>query len=361
MARADYGLGNCANSLELGCDCLGNIHYFDAVLNNSKGEPVSLKKAVCMHEEDYGILWKHLEYRNGHAEVRRSRRLVLSFVATVVNYEYAFYHYFYQDGTIGYKIKLTGELSTNLVSPGEDPAAPAWGTLVAPGVNAQFHQHMFSIRIDPAVDDGDGGAGLVVAEVDAVAVPKGPDNPAGNAFTVKETDLLSESEAQRECNAAVGRYWKIKNPGSTHPATGKPVAYKLVPTHSPLLLAAPSSSIAKRGVFATKHLWVTPHGDDERYPAGDYPMQHAGGDGLPKWTAQNRSLACADPVIWHSFGATHVPRPEDFPVMPCEVVGFHLKPFGFFDYNPGRDLPPGPNKASTLANGCANGCTNGAA
>ncbi|KAI3429769.1 hypothetical protein D9Q98_010082 [Chlorella vulgaris] len=359
----DYGLGNCTNSLELGCDCLGNIHYFDAVLNNSKGEPVALKKAVCMHEEDSGIMWKHLEYRTGHAEVRRSRRLVLSFICTVVNYEYAFYYYFAQDGTISYEIKLTGELSTNLVSPGENPAAPDWGTLVAPGVNAQYHQHMFSMRIDPAVDDAQGGAGLVVAEVDAVAVPEGPDNTAGNAFTVLETDLLTESEAQRVCNASSGRYWKIKNPASRHPATGKPVAYKLMPMAGPLLLAAPSSGIAKRGAFATKALWVTPHQDLERWPAGDYPMQHAGGDGLAKWTAANRSLAGADPVIWHTFGATHVPRPEDFPVMPCEVVGFMLKPFGFFEYNPARDLPPGSNKASMLANGscCANGSANGSA
>lgn len=76
---------------------------------------------------------------------------------------------------------------------------------------------------------------------------------------------------------------------------------------------------------------------------------------------KQRLLDCCFSPPYCSFGATHVPRPEDFPVMPCEVVGFHLKPFGFFDYNPGRDLPPGPNKASTLANGCANGCTNGAA
>ena len=61
-----------------------------------------------MHEEDYGILWKHLEYRNGHAEVRRSRRLVLSFVATVVNYEYAFYHYFYQVGRAGVGVDACG-------------------------------------------------------------------------------------------------------------------------------------------------------------------------------------------------------------------------------------------------------------
>lgn len=82
----DYGLGNCANSLELGCDCLGHIHYFDALLNTSEGEPRLVKKAICMHEEDAGLLWKHVEYRNGHNEARRARELVISSIATVVNY-----------------------------------------------------------------------------------------------------------------------------------------------------------------------------------------------------------------------------------------------------------------------------------
>lgn len=50
-----------------------------------------LLQMVCMHEEDVGLLWKHVEYRNGYSESRRSRRLVVSFISTVVNYEYAFY------------------------------------------------------------------------------------------------------------------------------------------------------------------------------------------------------------------------------------------------------------------------------
>ena len=79
-----YYSGNCTTSLDLGCDCLGEIFYFDAVLNDTKGDPVEIKKAICMHEEDAGLLWKHVEYRNMHSEVRRSRRLVLSFLATVV-------------------------------------------------------------------------------------------------------------------------------------------------------------------------------------------------------------------------------------------------------------------------------------
>lgn len=68
-----------------------------------------------------------------------------------------------QDGTIKYEIKLTGELSTNHLSMGEE--APEYGTLVMEGVNAQHHQHMFCARLDMAVDDEEGGKGLYVSEV----------------------------------------------------------------------------------------------------------------------------------------------------------------------------------------------------
>lgn len=83
----DYGLGFCATSLQLGCDCLGSIYYFDAVLNDSAGEPYTVKKVVCMHEEDIGLAWKHVNHRTLHNESRRARRLVVSFIATVINYE----------------------------------------------------------------------------------------------------------------------------------------------------------------------------------------------------------------------------------------------------------------------------------
>ena len=115
---------------------------------------------------------------------------------------------------------------------------------------------------------------------------------------------------------------------------------------SPLLLATPESLLTSRGAFATKSLWVTPHSDSERWPAGDYTIQSDGGEGLAKWTAGDRDLV--DPVLWVTLGAAHVPRVEDFPVMPTEVVGFHLKPFCFFDGNPGVDVPHGVNAASKL-------------
>ena len=120
---------------------------------------------------------------------------------------------------------------------------------------------------------------------------------------------------------------------------GQPVGYTLVPSSNPVLLARPGSSVAKRAVFATRHLWVTRYDPAERYAAGAYPNQHAGGAGLPAFQAADRGLVDEDIVVWHTFGSTHVPRPEDWPVMPVEHVGFSLKPVNFFDRNPALDLP----------------------
>ncbi len=79
---------------------------------------------------------------------------------------------------------------------------------------------------------------------------------------------------------------------------------------------------------------------------GDYPNQGSGGDGLTKWTSQNRPLVDTDVVFWYTFGHTHVPRPEDYPVMPTAYLGFLLKPQGFFDQNPSNDVPPESAKRS---------------
>ncbi len=247
----DYGLGFCANSLSLGCDCLGHIHYFDATLNDSQGNPVELKNAVCMHEEDTGVLWKHVEYRNGHNESRRSRELIISSIATVVNYEYLFYWHLRQDGCIDFKIKLSGELSTNLLSDGE--AQPSHGVMVAPGVNAQIHQHMFCARLDMAVDSHKNS----ISEVDMFSEPLSEQNPFGNCFNVQETLLEDEESAKRVYDANKARSWKIFNAeGKTNSLTGKPVAYKLLPfsmgPSQPTVLTHPSCAVTKKGEFATK-------------------------------------------------------------------------------------------------------------
>ena len=328
----EYGIGNLTNSLTLGCDCLGEIHYFDAVLNDSKGEVMTIPNAVCLHEEDFGILWKHVDWRTGEAEVRRSRRLVVSFIATVGNYEYGFFWYFYQDGTIECQVKLTGIISNTALAPGE---LPKYGKLVAPQVAAHNHQHIFNVRLDMCVD----GSKNSVYEVNTKAEPQGPDNPQGNAFFTESNLLATESEAQRFVDPLAGRYWLITNP-SLHNQLGQPVTYKLQPGENVLPFAHPESSVSKRAGFMRKHLWVTPYSPDEMGAAGPYPNQHPGGAGLPEWTKANRNVENTDLVVWYTFGTTHVPRPEDWPVMPVAYTGFSLKPVGFFDQNPALDVPP---------------------
>ena len=328
----EYGIGSLTNSLTLGCDCLGEIYYFDAVMNTGRGEPFTIPNAVCMHEEDYGILWKHTDWRIGQTEVRRSRRLVISSVATVGNYEYGFFWYFYQDGTIQMEIKLTGIINTAAVDVGE---TPKYGTIVAPQLNAHIHQHFFNFRMDMCVDGEDNS----VYEVNTIAEPPGPDNPHGNAFYAEKTLLGTEHEAQRVVDPMSGRYWVVSNT-STNNALGQPVSYKLMPGENILPFAHPEASIIKRAGFMTKHLWVTPYHRDEVSATGPYPNQHTGGAGLPQYTRNNRAVADTDVVLWYTLGYHHVPRPEDWPISPVAYCGFSLKPVGFFDTNPVLDVPP---------------------
>jgi primary-amine oxidase len=326
----EYLVGKWANSLELGCDCLGEIAYLDATIADDFGEPAVIPNAICIHEEDHGILWKHFDIFTGSSQARRQRRLVVSFFTTVGNYDYGFYWYFYLDGTIECEIKMTGALFTAAYPGAEYP----YSAEVAPGLGAPVHQHLFSARLDMTVD----GLANAVEEVDVVGAPPGPDNPYGNAIMQQVTRLGMESQGARRADPARGRTWRVVSTQRTN-KFGKPVSYTLYPEAAPTLLADPSSSVARRAGFASHHLWVTRYDPAQRYPAGDFVNQHPGGAGLPAFTAGDRDIDGTDIVLWHTFGPTHFPRPEDWPVMPVARCGFALKPTGFFGRNPTLDVP----------------------
>ena len=335
----EYGMGMCANSLQLGCDCLGLIHYFDAHLCTSRGEPLTIKNAICMHEEDFGVLWKHTDRRLPDTpEVRRSRRLVISSFSTVENYEYGFFWYLYPDGNIQLEVKLTGILSLGALQPGEKSK---YGNLIAPQLYAPNHQHFFNVRLDFDID----GQPNTVYQVDTVAEELGPENPFENAFYARATKLQSEQQARANLNLETCRTWRIVNPQSCN-ALGEPVGYKFFPGDNAFPLASKQAWWRKRAGFVENHVWVTPQRDDERYAAGDYPNQSQGGDGLLRWTAADRPIENTDIVFWYTMGHTHIPRPEDYPVMPMAYIGFLLKPNGFFAQNPANDMPPSPPKSA---------------
>ncbi len=334
----EYGVGALYDSLSLGCDCLGHIHYFDAWSHDWHGAPKKIENAICMHEEDFGLLWKFTNSLNGTTSRARSRRLVLSGMSTIGNYVYGFFWYFYQDGTIGVEVKATGIPFPTNVAP---DAGSGYGAIIAPGIDAHAHQHVFSYRFDMAVD-GDANA---VCETHFEGRPMGKGNPYGNAIVPVETALKRESHAQRTLDLASQRSWKIINTVS-HNKLGHPVGYKLVPGVNALPFLDPNAPIGRRAAFMYKHFWATQYKHDELYPCGWYPNQHEGGDGLPKWVEANRSLENENVVVWYTMNYHHLSRPEDWPVQPVVYAGFHWMPDGFFDENPAMDVPPPESKSS---------------
>jgi primary-amine oxidase len=328
----EWGLGFMTTSLALGCDCLGEITYVDAVVHDSKGEPQTIANAICIHEEDSGVLWKHVDERAG-AEVRRARRLVVSFHVTVANYEYLVYWRFYQDGGIECEVRATGIMVTSqTAAPGSRPAN---GTLVDQGLYAPFHQHFIVARLDLDID----GTDNTVYATESKAAAPGHDDPYALGLTVTSTPLRTEAEGKQDYDWGVQRGWKVVNDNVAN-GLGTQVGYKLIPSASFPALLDQASPAFQRAQVIGHTLWVTPYREDERWPCGDFPVQAEQDVGLPAWTAADRPIENTDVVLWYVFGIHHITRPEDWPVMPADIVSFWLKPFGFFDRNPALDVPP---------------------
>lgn len=330
----EWGLGFMTTSLELGCDCLGEIRYLDAVLHDARGEPYEIKNAICIHEEDDAVLWKHVD-ENAGAEVRRSRRFVVSFHVTVANYEYIVYWRFYQDGNIECEVRATGIMVTTSFDEGEQPP---YGTVVDNRTYAPYHQHFLVARLDLDVDGEDN----TVYVADSEVLPVGPDNPLGLAMLQRTTPLRTEEDGKQDYEWQTQRSWKVVN-DNVENGIGTPVGYKLVPGGCIPAMLDPSSPILQRAGVIGHTLWVTPYDEDERWPSGEFPTQATTDSGLPEWTKQNRRIENTDVVLWYVFGVHHITRPEEWPVMPVDTVSFWLKPFGFFDRNPALDVPPSSN------------------
>jgi primary-amine oxidase len=328
----EYGLAPLTNSLTLGCDCVGEIAYLDGVTNTWAGEPLTIPNAICIHEEDDNLLWKHTDDHSGRIDRARSRRLVISSITTVGNYEYGFFWYFRQDGSWEHESKLTGIVHTAGWVDGE---RSPYSLPIGDGVVTSNHQHFLCARLDLDVD----GTANVAYDTEAFCEPWGPANPDGTAFRPERLTYERESQARRQISPLTARRFRVENRARLN-RIGDCVAYELVPGENVSPMHQPDAAIRKRAGFLDHDVWVTQYRRDERYPAGEYPNQRPGDDGLPRWTAADRNLLDEDVVLWYVFGAHHFPRLEDWPVMPVARCGFELRPVGFFDYNPALDVPP---------------------
>lgn len=311
---------------------------------DADGTGVKAPNVICLHEQDNGINWKHTNWRTGRAVVTRRRELVVQFIITLANYEYVFNYRLDQAAGIVVEARATGIVSVVNIDPNK---SSDWGNVVSPGALAQYHQHIFCVRIDPAID---GHANTVVMQESLPLLPDARTNPNGNRYQVMEKPVTCSTglDAVPQNN----RVFKVQNLSKLNPVSGKPVGYKILTPPTQKLLADPNSIQAKRALFAQHHLWVTKYKDDELYAGGPYTLQSTiERNGVADAAARNEDVVQQDVVVWSCFGLTHNPRVEDWPVMPVEILQVPIVPVDFFTANPALDVPSSRNKASQLTEG----------
>ncbi len=213
-------------------------------------------------------------------------------------------------------------------------SADAYGRFVDPHVVAVNHDHYFNFRLDLDVD---GTENNFVA--DRLVTKKLPaEHPRRSIWVQQQEQIHKESEAKMNIDLSKPTLWRVISTASKN-HVGYPASYHLMPGKNTMTLMTPDDFPRRRAGFLDHHLWVTPHAPDERYAAGEHPTLSEPGEGLPNWTAGDRSLDDTDLVLWHSIGMQHLVRAEDWPVMPTLWHSFELRPFDFFDRNPALDLP----------------------
>jgi primary-amine oxidase len=333
-------MGRYASMLEPLRDYPDNATTFNVVLPSESGDSFQIPRAVALYERDGGLLWKHYDKDHNQNEARRARELVLSWVATVGNYDYGFNWVFHQDGSLEMEVLLTGFMECKATSlkavpeTGHHEGDLKYGRLVAENVVAVNHQHFFNFRLDMDVD----GTNNSVVEMNTLAAPAGPDNPHKNAFTMTETLFQNEQEAERKMSLDDNRHWTVINP-SVKDSLGYPVGYTLLPGENTPPYEAPDSWLRKRANFINAQFWTTPYDASQMYAAGLYVNQSKGEDGLQKWVEAKRPIDNQDIVIWYTMGITHIPRPEEYPMMAVHKAGFMLVPNAFFVQNPADGVP----------------------
>ena len=183
------------------------------------------------------------------------------------------------------------------------------GTTVAPRINAQYHQHLFSFRIDPMID----GLGNSLVETDVIPLPDEPTgsvaNHAGNAFIARDT--IIRTAGGRDWDYTTDRKWKIINSAKTHYSSGKNVGYTIATKSgaTPIMLR-PDSWVAKRAAFATKSIWVCKDveakdfGTVRMWPAGKYVPQarEPPEDSIGNWVKGEEPVENEDILVFVTLG-----------------------------------------------------------
>lgn len=326
----EYGLGKTLHPLVAGQDVPMHAALLDTPVADDLGGEAQVIKGAAIYERDAGILWKHRNAENGDTDLRHARQLVVTFMTTIGNYDYGINYIFGLDGSIRVETQLTGILLAKGTAMERNPCDAGCEPLAEKYILTPQHQHFFNFRID---FDIDGAKGNRAAETNVHAIPKGPENPDGNAFELVNTMLTREKNSARDVDFKSARKWKVYNTDSRN-ALNHPRGYALFPEETAFSYMHPSNQIRQRARFVEHQAWFTAFKDDESSAAHPYPTTAPAGAGLPKYISNNESLNGADVVMWYTFGVTHIPHPEEWPIMNTHRTGFTIQPMNFFSQNP---------------------------
>jgi primary-amine oxidase len=260
------------------------------------------------------------------------------------NYDYLIDWRFEPNGAIRGAVGATGIIETKHVKEKSSAAASGaasdgmggdqYGHFVKENIVGVNHDHFFSFRLDLDVD---GPNNTFMA--DRLVRRELKSNPARKSIWVMEPFLArTEKDAMMDIHLDRPTMWRIVNPNTKGPL-GYPTGYEIMPGVTAASLLDPSDGPQKVGAFSAHQLWVTPYKPDELYASGVFPTASKGTDGLAVWTKENRPIENADIVAWYTMGFHHVPRAEDWPVMPVMWHDFLIRPFDFYPANPALDLP----------------------
>ena len=340
LDAGEYGLGYLASSLEPGRDCPRHAAYFNLTFPSDAGGMFKVDRGLCIFERNTGDpAWRHYSAGTGRAVSRPKVELVVRYIPTLGNYDYVIDYVFERTGQIRVRAGATGMDAVKTVAAENAQAsggetATAHGAFVAPYLVAPYHDHYFNFRVDIDVD---GQSNTLVREQ---FVPQ--ELPAGNprrSLWVLQRKAVATEGAVVADPGRHGELWRVINSGATT-SLGHHPGYQLEETGSVPSILSPDDPPQARAAFASHKLWITTYDPNELWPAGDFPNQSKGGDGLPLFVADREPVENTDLVLWYSLGFRHVTRPEDWPLLPTRWFEFRLRPYGFFVQEPSHSLAP---------------------
>jgi len=331
----EYSAEGLLERVEAGVDCPTYATLIDGLAASGYGSPTRKRGLACVFERSTGVVaWRHGEDGGDRVDGKAARELVVRTSATIGNYDYLLDWVFKQDGGITVSVGATGILETRVVKSVQAGTDDRFGTLLDKNVLGVNHDHFFSFRLDMDVDGA--ANSLSVGKLIPERLPEA--HARRSIWRVEEMAARTEKDGIRDMDMHRPETWRIVS-GDAKGPLGYPTSYEIASGHNAMTLMSDDDWPQKRASFSLHQLWTTPREASERFAAGDFPTLSTAAEGLPQWTAKNRNIANTDIVAWFTMGFHHVPRAEDWPVMPTAWHSFEIRPFNFFARNPVMDLP----------------------